>query len=359
MNETDFNYELFFDLSPDLVCIAGFDGYFKKVNPAVSNLLGYSKEELYSKPINYFVFEEDKLLTSTARDNLNKSIPLTNFENRYVTKSGEIVWLAWTSQPIKNDQLVFAIAKNITHKKRVEIETQTLLKSISEVNRDLKQFNLVTSHDLRSPLSSLMTFFELLDSSKIEDQETLELIEILKLTVEKLKDTLNNYVDVLSGQESEHGSEQKNLEEVDAEDCLNNVLESIPSLITISGAVITTDFSEADKINFNKVCLESVFLNLITNAIKYARPGHAPEISIRLVKDANKKQLIVADNGSGFDMDNVKDKIFGLNQTFHQNQDSRGVGLYLVHEHITRFGGEITVESEVNKGSRFIMTFID
>jgi len=123
-----FNYELFFDLSPDLVCIAGYNGYFKRVNPAVSKVLGYSMEELYSRPINDFVFEEDKELTIQSRNRVRRSKTLFHFENRYVTKGGEIVWLAWTSQPVVDKQLVFAIAKDITHKKKLEFETLSLLK---------------------------------------------------------------------------------------------------------------------------------------------------------------------------------------------------------------------------------------
>src|SRR4051812_24270434 len=98
MIDADFKYELFFELSADLLCIAGYDGYFKKVNPAVSNLLGYTMEELHARPINDFVYEEDKEKTSVVRHELTKAKPLRNFENRYVTKSGEIVWLSWTSQ---------------------------------------------------------------------------------------------------------------------------------------------------------------------------------------------------------------------------------------------------------------------
>lgn len=96
---------------------------------------------------------------------------------------------------------------------------------------------------------------------------------------------------------------------------------------------------------------------VISNAIKYARPGVNPEISIRLEKVGNKKNLIVTDSGSGFDLDKVKGKVFGLNQTFHQNRDSKGVGLYLVHEHVTRFGGEVTLESKANEGSHFTIAF--
>src|SRR5688572_2542380 len=113
------NFELFFEVSTDLLCIAGFEGYFKRINPAVSKLLGYSNEELYAKPISEFIYFKDRHITGEHRKNLLKDTPLTNFENRYVTKSGEIIWLAWTSIPVYKDEVVYAIAKNITHKKKL------------------------------------------------------------------------------------------------------------------------------------------------------------------------------------------------------------------------------------------------
>lgn len=114
ISDDAFNLGLFFNLSADLLCIAGYDGYFRKINPAVSNLLGYTKEELFSKPIADFIHPDDKIATAAHRLNLtNGSIPLLNFENRYVTKSGEVVWLSWTSMPVDNEQMVYAIAKNI------------------------------------------------------------------------------------------------------------------------------------------------------------------------------------------------------------------------------------------------------
>src|SRR4051812_36719238 len=115
-NKTEFNLELFFELSHDLFCIAGYDGYFKRINQSVSTVLGYTQEELFAKPINDFVHPDDQDITQKNRDNLKNSIPLLNFENRYITKSGEIVWLAWTSMPNEKEKVVYAIAKNITHK---------------------------------------------------------------------------------------------------------------------------------------------------------------------------------------------------------------------------------------------------
>jgi PAS domain S-box-containing protein len=115
-----FDLEYFFEIAPDLICIAGFDGYFKKVNPAVSKTLGYSMEELFSRPISSFIHPEDHEVTIRRLSALSEGQSLTNFENRYVAANGSIVWLSWTSIPIMQDQLIFAIAKNVTYIKQLE-----------------------------------------------------------------------------------------------------------------------------------------------------------------------------------------------------------------------------------------------
>lgn len=353
MNEPDFKYELFFELSPDLLCIAGYDGYFKKVNDSVSKLLGYTLEELYARPINDFVFCGDKRTTQKVRNELTKSNTLLNFENRYVTKSGEIVWLSWTSFPIDSDSLVFAIAKNITHKKVHEAERSNLITNLTNNNNDLKQLTYTTSHDLRSPVNNVLAVLDLIDSSKINDSEVTELIHILKLSGESLKEKMDNYIDALS----EKHTMLANTEEVNINETLEKVIKSISSLIEISKVTIHTDFSQLNNIKFNKTYMESVFLNLITNSIKYARPDCLPVISIHAEKVNGRNQLIFADNGLGFDMEKVKDKIFGLHQKFHNHKDSKGIGLYLVYNHVTSMSGKISVESEINKGAKFILSF--
>jgi len=117
-----FDLDYFFEITPDLLCIAGYDGYFRKINPAVSKTLEFTEEELMSRLISSFVHDEDKAATARTRNEIiiRDNEPLLNFENRYITKSGKIVWLTWTSTPIESEQLVFAIAKNITPRKEFE-----------------------------------------------------------------------------------------------------------------------------------------------------------------------------------------------------------------------------------------------
>ena len=353
MNTTKFDYEHFFELTADLFCIAGFDGYFKKINSSVSKVLGYSMEELYSRPINDFIHPEDKSTTTRVREQLLQSKPLLNFENRYLTKSGETVWLSWTSMPVDSQQVVFAIAKNITHKKEIEAQRNSLLTQLSQLNQELKQLTFSTSHDLRAPVINLLSAFDLLDAGKIKDEETLELIELLRNSGKKLSTTLNKYVDVLK----ERHEKEVSTEPINFSGTLDSVSSSIKTLIESSNATITSDFTQAEEVKFNRNYMESVFLNFITNSIKYAKPELYPLIHFSSSKVDGNIELTVEDNGLGMDMKKVGNRIFKLNQSFHGNSDSKGVGLYLVYHHVTSLGGKIEVESEVGKGTRFKIIF--
>lgn len=349
------NYKLdpFFDLSPDLLIVAGYDGYFRKINPAVVKLLGYTQEELFAKQIKEFIYSEDREITALKRENLTKNNALLNFENRYVTKSGEIVWLSWTSIPLDEEKLVYAIAKNITHKKKLEEQRNILLTNLSIANKELKQFSYVTAHDLRAPVNNLLSIFNLLDVSKIHDKQTSGFIEILKSATRSLKLTLNNYVDALV----KNDRLNLPLETLQINEISDRVQHSISALLLDAKATIHTNFEAVETIKFNRAYLESILLNLITNSIKYARPDYPPVISISSQIAHGYHQLIYKDNGLGFTKEQLESKVFGLQQKFHENEDSKGIGLYLVYNHMTNLGGKIEVESEVNAGTTFILSF--
>jgi signal transduction histidine kinase len=250
---------------------------------------------------------------------------------------------------------VFAVAKNITHKKQLEAERNSLLANLTIANRDLKQLTFTASHDLRSPVNNLISLFSLIDNSKIGDQETLELIRVVKNAADQLKVTLNKYVDVLSDKHTTHN----NLETVSFQQSLDYVQESINSLIHVSKTQIHANFSKLEFVSFNKTYMDSIFLNLITNSIKYAKPDTTPIIAITSKITKSGKQLIFSDNGRGFDMNKMQDRLFGLHQTFHDYTDSKGIGLYLVYNHVNNLGGKIEVESVLDKGSTFTITFRD
>ncbi|WP_163379787.1 PAS domain-containing sensor histidine kinase [Cyclobacterium sp. SYSU L10401] len=351
---TSFNMELFFELSLDLFGVAGFDGYFKRINPALKKVLGYPDEILYGRPINSFVHQEDLEATVETRNYIiSDGTPLLNFENRYITHSGDIIWLSWTSVPAKEEGLIYAVAKNITHKKKLEADRNALIAKLTQSNEKLKELTFTTSHDLRSPVNNLLSIFSILEESRMEPSEILEFIELMKHSTAGLKNTLDTYVDNLS---------QKDVltvlvEQLDLHEVMGKVKNSIKSLIEISNTKIMADFSATDQVKFNGAYLESIFLNMFTNSIKYAKPGSHAIIMVSTRISNGSTQLVFEDNGIGFDMERIGDKIFGFRETFHNNADSKGIGLYLVHNHVTSLGGKIDIESEPNNGTRFIITF--
>ena len=349
------NLDFFFELSPDVMCIAGFDGYFKKVNPALIKTLGYSEEELLAKPIFDFIHEDDRSITSEKRKSLFEENVLTQFENRYIHKDGSISWFHWSSIALIKEELVYAVAKDITAKKNIEIERNNLLKHLNESNKDLKHFNYVSSHDLRSPLSNLTTLHQLIDESKIKEPEVLEYIKLLRLSIDNLQEVITSYLD---------GWIKKDrldleLTPINFEQVLRATQNSVKQLIQKSNAVIQYDFTAAPVVLFNLNFLQSIFLNLLTNSIKYAKPGVNPVITICTSKYRDQIKLVFKDNGSGIDLKSNGDKLFKIHQHFQEGKDSKGIGLYLVYNHITSLGGSISVESEPGTGTIFTLLFED
>jgi signal transduction histidine kinase len=230
-----------------------------------------------------------------------------------------------------------------------------VLTDFTLANRELKQLTYTTAHDLRSPVNNLIAAFGLIALDTIQDTEIVEYLEILNSTTHNLKETLNNYVDVLI----QKNSSNLNLEHVSLTECLQETINSLKSLIFDSNTEIKFDFSEADWVSFNRSYLKSIFLNLITNSIKYAKPSTYPSICVKSYKEDGKTILVLSDNGIGFDLEKLKDKVFGFGQRFSNHNDSKGIGLYLVNNYLTSLGGKIDIESEPNCGARFIICFKD
>lgn len=130
--KAEYELNLFFELSPDLLCIAGFDGYFKKINQSFVQALGYTEEEILSTSYNDFTHPDDKESTLKTVRKLNDGVNISYYESRYRTKSGNYIWLAWTSTPLIEEGLIFAIAKDITEKKKQEEQLKLSNKKVSE-----------------------------------------------------------------------------------------------------------------------------------------------------------------------------------------------------------------------------------
>jgi len=111
-----------FMLSVDMFCIAGFDGYFKQLNPSWSRVLGWSTEELLSRPWIEFVHPEDRTATQGVKERLVDGKTIISFENRYLCKDGSVCWLSWDSYPVPEENLMYGVARDVTEQKLREAE---------------------------------------------------------------------------------------------------------------------------------------------------------------------------------------------------------------------------------------------
>ena len=106
-----------FNYSVDMICIAGFDGYFKQLNPAWERTLGWSKDELLAKPFLEFVHPDDREVTTNQAYKLVDGESVFAFDNRYLCKNGSYKWLSWVGSPFNEEGLILAIARDVTERK--------------------------------------------------------------------------------------------------------------------------------------------------------------------------------------------------------------------------------------------------
>lgn len=341
-------FEDLFELSQDLIVIANSDGYFKKVNPKWIEALGYSESELLSTPFLEFIHPEDKEKTSDMVQQQKDGFTAMKFENRYIKKSGETIWLQWYSTAVDKTGDIFAIARDTTNYRKKKMGLEASLREVRAKNRQLEDFAYIASHNLRSPVANIFVLAKFLEDSKLNEDQS-NLLKLIKDSTETLNQTLEDLVEVVQV----HNQDKINIQRLSLEKICDEVLKQLSGEILSSKIEIITDFESIDTINYSEAFLKSIFLNLISNAIRYKSPHRVPIIHISSRKLKNSTELTFSDNGLGIDLDKHSNKIFGFRKTFHNHPDSKGVGLYMTKTQIESLNGTINISSKVDKGTTF------
>jgi PAS domain S-box-containing protein len=352
------NYRLF-NTSVNLNAISGFDGYFRKLSPAWEPLLGWTELELKSKPCYEFVHPEDVDATKEMLRSLAEGNDLHDFENRYRCKDGSYRWLLWSSATDVKNQLMYASVIDITERKKSEDEVlrskqslETLALKLQEQNRQLDEFAHIISHNLRSPVGNIKALIGLLDgNSSLLDYQ--QIFEKIKTVSSNLGETMNELMETLKVKTD---TDIPRIE-IRFKDIFDKVIQSLEGELIQRSASVTFDFNDAPRIYYSKAYLESIFQNLLSNALKYSSNKRKPEIKVTTANIDTGIELRVQDNGLGIDMEKHGNKLFGLHKTFHVHKDAKGVGLFLVKTQVEALGGSIAAESEIDKGTTFIIRF--
>ncbi len=328
------------------------------VNKAFTQMTGYTAEDIVGKTLSIL---NGPLTDREERDKIRDAINNKQSGKMRVInykKNGETYWASVSVFPLKDNSGEtthwVSIQRDITKRKIADAEREQLLNELIRNNNELKQFSYITTHNLRAPLTNLLSIAKMIDLKKINDKRTVALLEGFQKSTYHLSETLEDLIEILIIKEKQHLP----LKEIGFAEVLLNVKASIANTILETKTEIVADFSVISCAHFNGAYMESIFLNLITNAIKYSHPERHPIIQIiSTVDKEGKTKLIFSDNGLGMDLERVKDRLFGLYQRFHNIANSKGIGLYLVHSQITSLGGKIEVSSAVNIGTTFTVTF--
>jgi PAS domain S-box-containing protein len=346
----------FFTLSPDMFCIAGMDGYFKEVNPAAQKILGYTAEELTSKPFIDFVHPDDREATIKEASRLAEGGRTIYFENRYRAKDGSYRWMLWSSAPVLEEQLIYAVARDITEHKKTEQrivelgeEARQRAAELEGLNKELEAFSYSVSHDLRAPLRHIAGFSDMLqrhaDGSLDEKGR-----RYLNTILESAKRMGNLIDDLLVF--SRMGRAEMRVQSVDLNTLVDDVIrEQTPD---VGDRKIEWKRHSLPQVSGDRSLLKQVFVNLISNAVKYSATRDLAEIEIGSREEGEENVIFVHDNGVGFDMAYAH-KLFGVFQRLHDATqfEGTGIGLANVRRIVSRHGGRAWAEAELDKGATF------
>jgi PAS domain S-box-containing protein len=343
--------------SNDGLSLMSMDGVMLEISPAGKKITGFDEKEMIGQARFDLIHPDDlEHVSQGFVDVIENPEKTKNFEYRSLCKDGTYKWLEACCQNLLHEPSVGAIVINyrdITERKNQEIEREQLIKTLHQNNDDLRNFSYITSHNLKAPLSNLMGFINLLEDITIVDPTLRTIIDGFRASTIQLNHTINDLVKILIIRDS-NSIEQK---EISFGKIFFQVSNQLKNLIEEVKPQINIDFTEAPYVFFNETYLESIFINLLTNSIKYRSYDRELKIDIKSHQNEGGIFLAFSDNGIGFDVERHKTKVFGLYQRFHDRPNSKGLGLYLIKSQMESLQGSIEVDSMVDIGTTFTLKF--
>ena len=346
--EADRDRDRLFDLSLDLMCIAGLDGYFRQVNPSWTRVLGWSKDELLSRPISDFMHPEDRERTLRARADLARGIPVRGLENRYLCKDGSYRWLAWQSSIEPGAATVFAVARDITERRQSDHEHLILSK--------LESTGILAgglAHDFNNLLTNLQLNLEMIGLTGPLAPHQKQHVSQAGETLHAARALTEQLLTFAQGGVSAHRI-------MDLKPLLQRSLDVALSGSNVRGeSALAPDLWTAE---VDEAQIGQVIRNLVLNAREAMPAGGTVRLRAEnVVFDTSQSadsppgdyvRITVTDEGAGIPPE-VLPKIFDPYFSTKQRgaQKGMGLGLTICHSVLQKHGGTIAVESRPERGT--------
>jgi PAS domain S-box-containing protein len=344
------NLRLIMDLIPQLIYARDERGNFLFANKSFAALHGLEPEQLLRAnvadifPVNF----QDISDAAEAQE-----VPEFFFtDHAGAERCFRVAKLPYTDAA-SGRRAVLGIAMDITEQKQLEAERTRMVSDIVQRVKDLEQFSYIVSHNLRAPVANIRGLADILQLPGLDRDEETGLIAELDSCARKLDDVIFDLNLILQVRDKE----RMQRENVNLAQLLEDICQSLNGQIEEEQVQVTANFQAVPVMHTVKSFIHSIFLNLITNAIKYRRQEVWPHIDIRSERTANGLALVFSDNGLGIDLERKAKHIFGLYKRFHGHVEGKGMGLFMVKTQVELLGGHISVQSMVNQGTSFRIEF--
>jgi len=348
-----------FETSRDLLCVAGFDGYFRRLNPAWERTLGYTTEELRARPFVAFVHPDDRESTLAEAVKVATGSSAVLFENRYRCKDGSYRWLSWNVTPLPGEGLTYGTARDVTEQKRAAEDLHKAREAADAANRAKSDFLANMSHEIRTPMNAVIGMAELLLDTRLRSEQR-EYLVALKDSAESLLGLIN---DILDFSKIEAGKLELSPVEFDPRETLGDTLRTLGLRADQKGLELAGHVATDVPVRLvgDAPRLRQVIVNLVGNAIKFTERG---EVVVEVEKRAasgNEVTLgfLVADTGIGIPLDKqqlIFEAFAQADSSTTRQYGGSGLGLSISVQLVNMMGGSLTVESAPGRGSRFRFT---
>ena len=361
LRESEEKFRALFETSTEGILVADADENNILVNPRIAEMTGYSVDELMKMNFQQLIPPHELKNHSEKHENRRQGNSEI-YERKLLRKDGSVIWTLVSAAPILNKEGKyngsFGMFTDITEQKKMMGELISAKDSAEEMNKLKSIFLANMSHELRTPLIGIIGYAETL-YNELEVPDFKEMAHTLLKSGTRLKETLNL---ILNLSHIEAGKIDMILSPQNFTRLVRDKLKQFHLVAKDKGIKLSIYLSEEDIIiNADEMMLSQVIENLLANAIKYTLKGEIIIAVTKMIK--NQEQYVeikIQDTGIGIPKERVN-LIFepfrqaseGLSRTF----EGIGLGLTVSKKFIELMGGEIFVESDVNKGSTFIVRF--
>ncbi len=363
----------FFTLSLDMLCIAGFDGYFKRINPAWETTFGWTSGELMERPYLDFVHPEDQPSTQAAAATAIAGANIISFENRYRCRDGRYKWLLWKAVPLRDQQISYCAARDITERKQNDLAQQENAARLAQLVKELEaakhraedatraksEFLANVSHEIRTPMNAILGMTELALGTRLTTRQS-EYLQAVKDSADALLVLVNDILDF-----SKIEARKLDLDRVEFRfrDTLEEAIKVLALRAHEKGLELACQIRPdvPDLLVGDPGRLRQVVFNLVGNAIKFTHQG---EVVVRaerdsLLPDGVAVHCSVADTGIGVPPEKQRmifEAFAQADSSMSRRYGGTGLGLAISSELVELMGGRMWLESEPGRGSVFHFT---